>query len=544
MIFKCCVLLLLVAKNYAEVQGKKNNISLLMSHLVKTSSPSVLPVNESNKTTGRPLPLKMKIGVTLYQIINVDNKNQIVTLALFMRQKWKNELLHWDESKYGGLKEINIGKNKLWVPDIYIYNHAEGGSKSALDQWKTPVTIKSDGTCSWLAPGVVKTSCKLNIQYFPFDEQECKIKFGSWTYNGEQLDLHHDHENGMGDTTKFLKSGEWDLSEFSVQRNLEKYACCPELYPDVTFTLLIKRRTRYYYINMLLPNMFITVLTLVAFLLPPDCGERISLIITNFLAMVVFLLLVAEILPPNSEVTPMISIYCAGLMCEVGLALVASCFVLRLYCRQSGFHGMPSWIKTVVLNWLAKVTFATSDVAKAKKDFEEKAAKFLDLFKSTSIRNGNSKSSDVETISLLSSEWDSTYDLDQSFIEESVFTNVTKDGEKVVGEPWSSHKLYSGGSLKKTVSPSTPSTSTTSPQMIVQENKNCICRTLVDTLEERQKTLVEHVSNMSSMLTDWEINAEKKKEWHLASRILDRSFLVFFIVGLIVSSLAIFLQIP
>ena len=66
----------------------------------------------------------------------------------------------------------------------------------------------------------------------------------------------------------------------------------------------------------------------------------------------------------------------------------------------------------------------------------------------------------------------------------------------------------------------------------------------MDTLEERQKTLVEHVSNMSSMLTDWEINAEKKKEWHLASRILDRSFLVFFIVGLIVSSLAIFLQIP
>lgn len=72
----------------------------------------------------------------------------------------------------------------------------------------------------------------------------------------------------------------------------------------------------------------------------------------------------------------------------------------------------------------------------------------------------------------------------------------------------------------------------------------CHWRTLVDTLEERQKTLVEHVSNMSSMLTDWEINAEKKKEWHLASRILDRSFLVFFIVGLIVSSLAIFLQIP
>ena len=66
----------------------------------------------------------------------------------------------------------------------------------------------------------------------------------------------------------------------------------------------------------------------------------------------------------------------------------------------------------------------------------------------------------------------------------------------------------------------------------------------MDKLEHRQKTLVEHVSNMTSMLTDQEINTEKKKEWQLASRILDRSFLVFFVVGLIVSSLAIFMQIP
>lgn len=189
--------------------------------------------------------------------------------------------------------------------------------KSALDQWKTPITLNSSGYCTWMAPGVVKTSCKLDVRYFPFDEQRCKIKFGSWTYNGFQVDVQSDHKLGQADTTKFIKSGEWDLTEFAVKRNEEYYACCPEPYPDVTFNLVIKRRTRYYYINMLLPNMFITVLTLVAFFLPPDCGERISLIITNFLAMVVFLLLVADILPPNSEVTPMISIYCAGLMCEV-----------------------------------------------------------------------------------------------------------------------------------------------------------------------------------------------------------------------------------
>ena len=63
---------------------------------------------------------------------------------------------------------------------VFFSSSAEGGSKSALDQWKTPVTIKSDGNCSWMAPGVVKTSCKLNVRYFPFDEQ-VKLFFSSYT---------------------------------------------------------------------------------------------------------------------------------------------------------------------------------------------------------------------------------------------------------------------------------------------------------------------------------------------------------------------------
>ncbi|CAB4013688.1 neuronal acetylcholine receptor subunit alpha-7-like [Paramuricea clavata] len=268
--------------------------------------------------------------------------------------------------------------------------------------------------------------------------------------------------------------------------------------------------------------------------------------------MVVFLLLVAEILPPNSEVTPMISIYCAGLMCEVGLALVASCFVLRLYCRHSGFDKMPSWIQTVVLDWLAKLTFTSSDVKKVREDNEEKAAKFLELFKTRKTPGSRNKARDgqlMESVYLLAPEWDSTYDLDTAGGAENddVFTTVEEGemaGGKGSGEPWSSHKSTSSCSHKKPSTVSGHSENAGNMELVVQGNKDCICSTLVDKLEHRQKTLVEHVSNMTSMLTDQEINTEKKKEWQLASRILDRSFLVFFVVGLIVSSLAIFMQIP
>ena len=64
----------------------------------------------------------------------------------------------------------------------------------------------------------------------------------------------------------------------------------------------------------------ITVLTVTAFYLPPDSGERITLVITNLLAMTVFMLLVADIMPSTSEVIPVISIYFSGAIFEVCLS--------------------------------------------------------------------------------------------------------------------------------------------------------------------------------------------------------------------------------
>ena len=51
-----------------------------------------------------------------------------------------------------------------------------------------------------------------------------------------------------------------------------------------------------------------------SFSLPPDSGERITLVITSLLTMTVFMLLVAEIMPPVSDVVPIISIYYATAM--------------------------------------------------------------------------------------------------------------------------------------------------------------------------------------------------------------------------------------
>jgi len=45
------------------------------------------------------------------------------------------------------------------------------------------------GNVLWLPAAIFRSTCSVDIQYFPFDIQVCLMKFGSWTYDGWKLDI-------------------------------------------------------------------------------------------------------------------------------------------------------------------------------------------------------------------------------------------------------------------------------------------------------------------------------------------------------------------
>jgi len=107
------------------------------------------------------------------------------------------------------------------------------------------------------------------------------------------------------DLANYVFSGEWQLMSITVRRNEVYYACCREPYPDVTFTIVVRRRTLYYLFNIIFPCLWLTVLSLLGFWLPPDSGEKITLGITVLLAFSVFMLMIAENMPATSEFVPL-----------------------------------------------------------------------------------------------------------------------------------------------------------------------------------------------------------------------------------------------
>lgn len=153
-------------------------------------------------------------------------------------------------------------------------------------------------------PMLTESRCKVDVEYFPFDSQTCKLIFGSWAYHGYEIDLFSKDESG--DLTSLDENIEWDILGFPARKHVMKYECCPEEYPDVTFYVELRRKPSFYVSHIILPCILISSIGVLGFLLPPEAGEKVAVGITVLLSQAVFLLLVGEKLPPSSETLPLI----------------------------------------------------------------------------------------------------------------------------------------------------------------------------------------------------------------------------------------------
>lgn len=48
----------------------------------------------------------------------------------------------------------------------------------------TKATVYNNGMVVWQPPAVYKSSCSIDVEFFPYDMQTCVLKLGSWTYDG------------------------------------------------------------------------------------------------------------------------------------------------------------------------------------------------------------------------------------------------------------------------------------------------------------------------------------------------------------------------
>ncbi|KAJ8407767.1 hypothetical protein AAFF_G00268110 [Aldrovandia affinis] len=302
-------------------------------------------------------PVVVQFEVSMSQLVKVDEVNQIMETNLWLRHIWNDYKLRWDPKEFGGVEFIRVPSNRIWKPDIVLYNNAVGDFQ--VDD-KTKALLRYNGDVTWIPPAIFKSSCKIDVTYFPFDYQNCTMKFGSWTYDKAKIDLVL-----IGSTINlndFWESGEWVIIDAPGYKHDIKYNCCEEIYTDITYSLYIRRLPLFYTINMIIPCLLISFLTVLVFYLPSDCGEKVTLCISVLLSLTVFLLVITETIPSTSLVIPLIGEYLLFTMIFVTLSIVITVFVLNVHYRTPKTHTMPRWVRSFFLGLLPRVLFMTRPV--------------------------------------------------------------------------------------------------------------------------------------------------------------------------------------
>nr|CAD2182425.1 unnamed protein product [Meloidogyne enterolobii] len=92
--------------------------------------------------------------------------------------KWIDYQMKWNPSDYENIRTIRVPPEKVWLPDIVLFNNADGNYEVSF---YSNVVIESNGEMLWVPPAIYKSSCIIDVEFFPFDEQTCAMIFGSWT---------------------------------------------------------------------------------------------------------------------------------------------------------------------------------------------------------------------------------------------------------------------------------------------------------------------------------------------------------------------------
>ena len=66
----------------------------------------------------------------------------------------------------------------VFTPDVVLFNNADTRLEDKRD---TLVVIYDEGEILWIPPSIFRSTCAIDIKYFPFDSQNCSMKFGKFS---------------------------------------------------------------------------------------------------------------------------------------------------------------------------------------------------------------------------------------------------------------------------------------------------------------------------------------------------------------------------
>ena len=293
-----CSWLLIIGAVRAATESLDANSTILQARLQARS--------HGQPPRGRDrVPVKVEVQIALLNIIEVSTSLETLELHGWLRQRWRDPGLQWDEHQWG-VDSLTFKAGTIWQPDTRIYEQIEG-QFPAMDTIVVPT-----GEAMLMTPFKTRVSCQMDLASYPFDTQNCGFTMGSWLYNNKKVLVQaynvspsfwehpEDPERAadasvanrvpatapldLGHVQAMPESSEFDLTAVRIVMKHSRFGQLDDEFSIIMFEFELTRGVTTLLFGLVLPIIFVTIVGLLSMLMPaPISGARPALSVTVML---------------------------------------------------------------------------------------------------------------------------------------------------------------------------------------------------------------------------------------------------------------------
>jgi len=252
-------------------------------------------------------PLLIRASINLRNILDVSEKEQLVSMETTLRLFWKDPRIkpsmeHVDsQDSVGHYLTLNPSKADLiWMPDIFI-DQAKAVRTPTYYTKPASLRVYNDSTIRYSSRFNFDIACNMDFHRFPVDEQYCQVKFESFGFTNKQIQLAwmEESQNNVNQNISLAQFG------FKVTL-MDAYSTdyYDISYPGLIMKLHLTRKLTYHLVQTYIPSTVFVVIAWLSLFVPPESVPgRVGMGMTTLLTLTAMFSSVRQNVPRVSYIS-------------------------------------------------------------------------------------------------------------------------------------------------------------------------------------------------------------------------------------------------
>lgn len=302
-------------------------LTLLRSLLLLGLLTALLRAADTNAAPAAPR--KAELGVYILDITDIDEPGGKFTLHVLVSTTWQDPARAFEGKEPKILREdtavdeVNAG----WRPMVEFNR-----TTAPAELHHALVRIRPDGRVEYERHLTVQIATELDLRKLPFDTQLLTIELESFQHLAGALELTLPPANLR--IANRISLPQWQPGKLSGEVQPIYRQVFDETYSRATVTLAVKRHTKFYIWQMMVPLAIVLGMAFAVFFLPPkDLSDRMSVIIASLLTVVALSYSLHSGLPKISYLTAIDWFFVLAYV-FLGLAMAGMVWISNLYDRD------------------------------------------------------------------------------------------------------------------------------------------------------------------------------------------------------------------